>query len=42
VWRRALERVLGEEVAAGGLDAPAARALAGRVLAGNATRLYRL
>jgi uncharacterized protein len=42
VWRRALERVLGEEVAAGGLDAPAARALAGRVLARNATRLYRL
>jgi uncharacterized protein len=42
VWRRALERVLGDEVGAGGLDEAAAGAVAGRVLAGNATRLYRL
>jgi uncharacterized protein len=42
VWRRALDRVLGDEVAAGGLDQAAARAVAGRVLAGNATELYRL
>ena len=42
VWRRALDRVLGEQVEAGGLDEPAARELAGGVLAGNATGLYRL
>ena len=42
VWRRALDRVLGEQVEAGGLDEPAARQLAGGVLAGNATGLYRL
>jgi hypothetical protein len=42
VWRRALERVLGDEVDAGGLDQAAAGVMAGRVLAGNATRLYRL
>jgi len=42
VWRRALDRVLGDEVGAGGLDQAAADAMAGRVLAGNATRLYRL
>ena len=42
VWRRALDHVLGEEVGAGGLDEAAAGAMAGRVLAGNATRLYRL
>jgi predicted TIM-barrel fold metal-dependent hydrolase len=42
VWRRALERVLGEEVAAGGLDQAAASAVAGRVLAGTAAALYGL
>ena len=42
VWRRALARVLGAEVAAGGLDDAAARDTARRVLATNATRLYRL
>jgi uncharacterized protein len=42
VWRRALARVLRAEVAAGGLDEPAARDTARRVLATNATRLYRL
>ena len=42
VWRRALDRVLGDEVGAGGLDQAAADAVAGRVLAGNAARLYRL
>jgi uncharacterized protein len=42
VWRRALERVLGEEVEAGGLDKAAAGDLAARVLAGNAAGLYRL
>ena len=42
VWRRALGRVLRAEVAAGGLDDAAARDAARRVLATNATRLYRL
>jgi predicted TIM-barrel fold metal-dependent hydrolase len=42
VWRRALARVLRAEVAAGGLDDPAARDTARRILATNATRLYRL
>jgi uncharacterized protein len=42
VWRRALARVLRAEVAAGGLDDAAARDTARRVLATNATRLYRL
>jgi predicted TIM-barrel fold metal-dependent hydrolase len=42
VWRRALARVLRAEVEAGGLDAAAARDTARRVLATNATRLYRL
>jgi hypothetical protein len=42
VWRRALEQVLGDEVVAGGLDEPAAAAVAGGVLAGNAARRYRL
>jgi uncharacterized protein len=42
VWRRALARVLRAEVAAGGLDQPAARDTARRILATNATRLYRL
>jgi predicted TIM-barrel fold metal-dependent hydrolase len=42
VWRRALARVLRAEVAAGGLDEPSARDTARRVLATNATRLYRL
>jgi hypothetical protein len=42
VWRRALDRALGDEVGAGGLDRAAADAVAGRVLAGNAARLYRL
>jgi predicted TIM-barrel fold metal-dependent hydrolase len=42
VWRRALDRVLRAETDAGGLDEAAAGALAERVLAGNATRLYRL
>lgn len=42
VWRRALARVLRAEVAAGGLDDTAARDTARRVLATNATRLYRL
>jgi uncharacterized protein len=42
VWRRALARVLRAEVAAGGLDDVAARDTARRVLATNATRLYRL
>jgi predicted TIM-barrel fold metal-dependent hydrolase len=42
VWRRALDRVLADEVGAGGLDQAAAGAVAGRVLGGNAARLYRL
>ena len=42
VWRRALAQVLRAEVAAGGLDDAAAREVARRVLATNATRLYRL
>jgi predicted TIM-barrel fold metal-dependent hydrolase len=42
VWRHALARVLGDEIDAGGLDEAAARAAAGRVLAGNAAELYRL
>jgi predicted TIM-barrel fold metal-dependent hydrolase len=42
VWRRALARVLRAEVEAGGLDAAAARDTARRILATNATRLYRL
>ena len=42
VWRRALDRVLGEEVEAGGLGQAAAGELAARVLAGNAAGLYRL
>jgi uncharacterized protein len=42
VWRRALARVLRAEIEAGGLDEPAARDTARRVLATNATRLYRL
>jgi uncharacterized protein len=42
VWRRALARVLRAEVAAGGLDEAAARDTARRILATNATRLYRL
>ena len=42
VWRRALARVLRAEVEAGGLDDAAARDTARRVLATNATRLYRL
>jgi predicted TIM-barrel fold metal-dependent hydrolase len=42
VWRRALARVLRAEVGAGGLDEPAARDTARRILATNATRLYRL
>jgi len=42
VWRRALGRALDVEVAAGTLDEPAAAAAARDVLAGNATRLYRL
>jgi uncharacterized protein len=42
VWRRALARVLRAEVESGGLDEPAARAAARRILATNATRLYRL
>jgi predicted TIM-barrel fold metal-dependent hydrolase len=42
VWRRALARVLRAEVAAGGLDEAAARDTAKRILATNATRLYRL
>jgi uncharacterized protein len=42
VWRRTLDQVLGEEVEAGGLDEAAAGTVAARVLAGNATRLYRL
>jgi hypothetical protein len=42
VWRRALAGVLGAEVEAGGLDEPAARAVAKGILATNATRLYRL
>ena len=42
VWRRALARVLRAEVDAGGLDDPTARDTARRVLATNATRLYRL
>jgi uncharacterized protein len=42
VWRRALARVLRAEVASGGLDDPAARDTARRILATNATRLYRL
>jgi uncharacterized protein len=42
VWRRALARVLQAEVSGGGLDEPAARATARRILAANATRLYRL
>jgi uncharacterized protein len=42
VWRRALARVLRAEVETGGLDDAAARAAARRILATNATRLYRL
>jgi predicted TIM-barrel fold metal-dependent hydrolase len=42
VWRRALARVLRAEVEAGGLDDAAARGTARRILATNATRLYRL
>jgi predicted TIM-barrel fold metal-dependent hydrolase len=42
VWRRALARILRAEVAAGGLDEAAARDTARRILATNATRLYRL
>jgi uncharacterized protein len=42
VWRRALARVLRAEVDAGGLDDPTARDTARRVLATNATQLYRL
>jgi predicted TIM-barrel fold metal-dependent hydrolase len=42
VWRQALARVLRAEVEAGGLDDTAARDTARRVLATNATRLYRL
>ncbi len=42
VWRRALARVLRAEVEAGGLDDAAARDTARRILATNATRLYRL
>jgi uncharacterized protein len=42
VWRQALARVLRAEVEAGGLDDAAARDTARRVLATNATRLYRL
>ena len=42
VWRRALARVLRAEVEAGGLDHAAARDTARRILATNATRLYRL
>jgi predicted TIM-barrel fold metal-dependent hydrolase len=42
VWRHALARVLRAEVEGGGLDEPAARAAARRVLAANASRLYRL
>jgi hypothetical protein len=42
VWRRALARVLRAEVEAGRLDDAAARDTARRVLATNATRLYRL
>jgi hypothetical protein len=34
--------VLRAEIETGGLDEPAARAAAGRILATNATRLYRL
>ena len=42
VWRRALARVLRTEVEVGGLDEAAARDTARRILATNATRLYRL
>jgi uncharacterized protein len=42
VWRRALAQVLRTEVEAGGLDEAAARDTARRILATNATRLYRL
>jgi predicted TIM-barrel fold metal-dependent hydrolase len=42
VWRQALARVLRAEVETGGLDEPAARDTARRILATNATRLYRL
>jgi predicted TIM-barrel fold metal-dependent hydrolase len=42
VWRQALARVLRAEVASGGLDDAAARDTARRILATNATRLYRL
>jgi predicted TIM-barrel fold metal-dependent hydrolase len=42
VWRRALARVLRAEVEAGGLDDAAAKDTARRILATNATRLYRL
>jgi predicted TIM-barrel fold metal-dependent hydrolase len=42
VWRRALARVLRAEVEAGGLDEAATRDTARRILATNATRLYRL
>jgi predicted TIM-barrel fold metal-dependent hydrolase len=42
VWRRALARTLRTEVETGGLDETAARDTARRILATNATRLYRL
>ena len=42
VWRRALSEALEPEVAAGRLDRAGAVELARLVLAGNATRLYRL
>jgi hypothetical protein len=42
VWRRALGRVLRAEIEGGGLDEPAARAAARRILTTNAMRLYRL
>jgi uncharacterized protein len=42
VWRRALGRVLAAEMRSGGLDEPAALAMAEQLLGGNARRLYRL
>ena len=42
VWRRALDAVLGAEVARGDLDERAAGELGARILGGNAERLYRL
>lgn len=42
IWRRALAEALEPEVNAGRLDRAAAVEFAGLVLAGNATRLYRL